>query len=80
MSELVHGHEVMEMMITSGKNYTKESLETEIITMFGPDTRFYTCSAENMTAKDLVVFLESRDKFSVSGNGFSVSPDKICDH
>lgn len=80
MSKLVHGHEVMEMMMTSGKNYTKETLEREIIEKFGADTRFHTCSAENMTACELVDFLESRDKFIGAGEGFSTNPEKICDH
>ena len=80
MSKLVHGHEVMEMMMASGKNYTKESLECEIIEKFGADTRFHTCSAENMTAGELVDFLESRDKFINAGEGFSTNPEKICDH
>ena len=80
MSESVHGHEVMKMMVASGKNYTKGSLEHEIIEKFGTDTRFYTCSAENMTAGELVDFLASRNKFIDTGEGFSTSTEKICDH
>ena len=80
MSESIHGHEVMEMMVASGKSYTKASLEHEIIEKFGVDTRFYTCSAENMTAHELVDFLESRNKFIGDGERFSTDSEKICDH
>jgi probable metal-binding protein len=80
MSESIHGHEVMQMMIASGKTYTKESLEAEIIQKFGPEARFHTCSAENMSASELVDFLNACDKFINSDEGFSTDPDKICDH
>ena len=59
----VHGHEVMNMIIESGKNYTTESLIADIHATFGEDTRFHTCSAENMDAKALVSFLAARGKF-----------------
>jgi len=80
MSESIHGHDVMAMMVASGKNYTKESLEVEIIEKFGAEARFHTCSAENMTAKELIELLESRGKFVDAGDGFSTDPDKICNH
>lgn len=76
----IHGHEVMRMMIDSGESFTKKSLEAAIISEFGSDARFHTCSADNMTAEELVDFLESRDKFNGSDEGFVTDPDKICDH
>ena len=80
MSESVHGHEVMEMMISSKKQFTKESLEQAIAEKFGSHARFYTCSAEDMTAKELIDFLDSRGKFNGSDEGFATDPDKICNH
>jgi len=46
----IHGHEVLEMMLASGKKYTKDVLVQDIIAKFGPDARFHTCSAEDMDA------------------------------
>lgn len=80
MSEKIHGHDVMQMMVESGSSYTKETLEKAILEKFGKDARFYTCSAENMTACELIEFLESRGKFLVSENGFSTDAGKICSH
>ncbi|QXO41761.1 YecH family protein [Morganella morganii] len=71
---------VMNMIIESGKNYTTESLIADIHATFGEDTRFYTCSAENMDAKALVSFLAARGKFIGSEEGFSTSAEKICNH
>lgn len=76
----VHGHEVMNMIIDSGKSYTTESLIADIHTKFGTDTRFHTCSADNMNAGELVSFLAARGKFISNEEGFSTSADKICNH
>ena len=46
---MTHGHEVLAMM--QGKAFTEESLLAAIIERFGKDERFYTCSADNLTAQ-----------------------------
>lgn len=76
----IHGHEVLEMMLTSGKTYTKQSLAVDIINKFGANARFYTCSAENMTAEELVEFLDVRGKLVPQGEGFQTSADRMCRH
>jgi probable metal-binding protein len=80
MIKKVHGHEVMKMMLASGKAYTIETLVREIVDTFGKDSRFYTCSAENMTADELVSFLDSKGKFLRRKGGFQTAADKMCDH
>ena len=80
MSDSIHGHDVMQMMITSDKAYTKESLRADIVSKFGQDARFHTCSAQNMDAEQLIAFLEARGKFSPQDEGFKTDPDKICNH
>lgn len=42
----IHGHEVLNMMIESGEQYTHASLEAAIKARFGEQARFHTCSAE----------------------------------
>ncbi len=80
MTEQIHGHEVMAMMMASGRTYTRESLRAHIIETFGEDARFYTCSAENMTADELVTFLRDRGKFVEAADGFTTEADKMCGH
>ena len=70
----------MQMMLEQGDAYTRDTLRAAIIDRFGEDTRFFTCSAENMTPDELIVFLEERGKFVDTGSGFNTAPDKICDH
>ncbi len=77
---MTHGHEVLQMM--EGNSYASRSeLVEAIVAKFGPDERFYTCSAEGMTADELVTFLEERGKFMpAASNGFTVDKSKVCNH
>ncbi len=72
----IHGHEVLNMMIES----THASLEAAIKARFGEQARFHTCSAEGMTAGELVAFLAAKGKFIPSKDGFSTDQSKICRH
>ncbi|GHD90429.1 YecH family metal-binding protein [Pseudocitrobacter faecalis] len=78
--ESIHGHEVLNMMIASGESYSKESLVLAIENRFGESARFHTCSAENMTAAELVAFLEKKGKFVPVDAGFTTAESKICRH
>ncbi len=77
---MIHGHEVLQMM--QGNSYSsKEELVKAIISRFGETERFYTCSAEGMTAAQLVDFLEQRSKFMPAhSDGFTVDTSKVCNH
>lgn len=59
----IHGHEVLQMMLASGESWTVASLEAAIRRRFGEEARFHTCSAENLSAAQLVAFLEKKGKF-----------------
>jgi probable metal-binding protein len=76
----IHGHDVVNMMIESGEQYTEQSLVQAIDSRFGNNARFHTCSAENMTAAELVAFLAARGKFIPADEGFSTHVSKICRH
>jgi probable metal-binding protein len=76
----IHGHEVMQMMLQSGKAYTRTSLLTDIVTTFGPDSRFFTCSAQNLTPEGIIDFLQAKGKFVPCEEGFQTSPDLMCKH
>ncbi len=78
---MTHGHEVLHMM--EGNSYTtKQILVDAIVERFGAEERFYTCSAEGMTAAELVDFLEARGKFkpASAGSDFTVDITKVCNH
>ena len=81
MSNSVHGHEVMHFMLEKeGEGFSKESLKEAIEARFGADARFHTCSADGMTAEQLIDFLSSKGKFVETGSGFNTQADMICNH
>lgn len=75
---MTHGHEVLEMM--QGHSYTETSLQEAIIAKFGPEERFYTCSANNLTARELIDFLKERGKFMPMKEGFTVDTSSVCNN
>ena len=79
-STRIHGHEVIAMMLESSEIYTRESLVAAIGTRFGANALFYTCSAEGMTAEELVDFLHGRAKFTPRASGFAADAGRICQH
>ena len=91
----IHGHEVLQMMLASGESWTVASLgafyealrrnalaslEAAIRRRFGEEARFHTCSAENLSAAQLVAFLEKKGKFIAREEGFTTAENKICRH
>ena len=78
MQESVHGHEVLRMMVETDRPFTREALRTEIAKHFGEDARFHTCSSRDMTAGELIEFLETRKKFRLIEGGWKVDQDEIC--
>jgi probable metal-binding protein len=80
METQIHGHDVLDFMIASGASYTRASLAEAIRGKFGPEARFHTCSADNMTAEELITFLASRGKFVGTEAGFTVDAGRVCQH
>ena len=80
MSQSIHGHDVMEMMLAQDGQFTRASLKQAIDARFGTDARFHTCSASEMDAEALIDFLAKRGKFIESEEGFQTRADKICQH
>lgn len=78
MSESIHGHQVMEMMASSGLNYSKQTLKLDIAKKFGEHARFHTCHGSDLSADELIEFLSSKGKFIESGQGISLPKEHGC--
>ncbi len=75
---MIHGHEVLHMMENNSYATRKELIDA-IIRKFGKGEKFFTCCTENMTAEELVDFLEQRGKFvPTTEHKFTVNKRKIC--
>lgn len=74
---MIHGHEVLRMM--EGRSFaTSDELVAAIVGKFGADARFYTCSASDLSPKELVDFLASKGKFKPTEDGFTMNREKVC--
>lgn len=80
MTESIHGHDVMRMMVEANRPFTEGQLKEAIAVKFGAEARFHTCSASKMTAEDLIGFLRERSKFIVADDTVAMKPENICDH
>ncbi|PAW14339.1 hypothetical protein CKJ89_24770 [Klebsiella pneumoniae] len=76
----IHGHEVLQMMLASDESWTVASLEAPFAAALAKRSRFHTCSAENLSAAQLVAFLEKKGKFIAREEGFTTAENKICRH
>ena len=56
---------------------SEKCLLEAIIEKFGADERFYTCSADNLTAQGLIEFLKEHGKLKPVGEGFTVDTKMV---
>lgn len=80
MNNSIHGHEVIQMMVESGLTFTKTSLCEAIVTKFGAEARFHTCSADGLTPEGLIDFLDSKGKLTQVPGGFVFGAGEPCGH
>ncbi|MCL1048323.1 YecH family protein [Shewanella abyssi] len=80
MSDSIHGHQVMELMLQHGQSLSQEALKALMHKTFGADAHYHTCSAQEMNAEELIAFLEKKGKFIHSEAGIATAADRICNH
>jgi len=80
MSGSIHGHQVMEMMLEQGEPLTPAALKARMQAKFGAEARYHTCSAQNMNADELLIFLENKGKFIHCDTGVTTTAQHICGH
>jgi probable metal-binding protein len=79
MTDSVHGHEVLHLVLDAPQPPTLEALEAQVRARFGADARFHTCSASGLTFAELIDFLQLRGKLVPSGGGVVADRGQICD-
>lgn len=80
MSDSIHGHQVMELMLSLDRSISKQELVQLMARHFGEQARYHTCSASEMDAQQLIHFLEERGKFIESSEGIATAAERICNH
>lgn len=79
MENVNHIHEVLEIIHSTDKSFTKESLVSEIENVFGSEARFTTCGDHLFGIEGVIPFLLERNKINLQeGRVIPLSPP--CDH
>lgn len=68
MENIRHIHEVLQILFTSEKVYTVESLYTELNTQYGEDVHFTNCAENVFPINEVIPFLLSREKIRLEEN------------
>jgi probable metal-binding protein len=74
----IHGHEILHHLLE--KEPTPAELRNHVCKTYGSDVRFRTCSAEDMSLEELIVFLKDRKKFILLDGKMVAQPEKMCSH
>ncbi len=60
---MTHGHDVLDLL--QDRAWTLGELLQAIVEKYGPEERFATCRAENLTPEELIVFYLQRGKIQL---------------
>lgn len=78
--ESIHGHDVLDILLSAPTPLRRAELTAEVNRRFGPDARFHTCSASAMTLDHLLMFLLTREKIVERDGRLSVNAANVCQH
>ncbi|AZL85979.1 MULTISPECIES: YecH family metal-binding protein [Aliivibrio] len=80
MKQDIHGHSVLNILLNSEVPLPRAELELMVITEFGSDVCFHTCSQQELTLNELLNFLLSKKKVIETNDGLIADPDRMCNH
>lgn len=76
----IHIHDILDMIYTSGKSYTIDSLLDEVKNIYGKDVSFNSCSDNRFGLEEMIGFMQSRGKIEVKGDRIYPAGASYCDH
>lgn len=78
--ESIHGHEVINFIKETKPPISRHNLSLEISKKFGENNIFHTCALNNLSADDLIDFLERSGKLIVRNGVSFIQSDLICEN
>lgn len=70
----------MQRIMAAGRPMSRTEILADIENAFGADARFHTCSAEGMTADELIDFISARSKLVGPEDAMTIDRSQVCDH
>ncbi|MGF1784426.1 YecH family protein [Photobacterium swingsii] len=80
MTESVHAHNVLNMLLEDGADFSLDSLRQAVVALYGEDVRFHTCSLQDLTFDALLTFLLDRRKVIQDGDKIMANRERMCSH
>jgi len=78
-NNLVHIHEVLDLVYNSGRTFTIQQLEQEMANLYGEDVLFTTCGDFAFPISGAVPFMVERNKIVLNGD-IIVPAGNMCQH
>jgi len=75
-----HGHEIIAIIDACPEGISATALADRVERDFGTGTRFFTCSAEDMSLDELLRFLVERDKIQYRNGLIFSGASPACSH
>ena len=76
----IHIHDILDMIYSSGKSYTIDSLLEEVKEIYGKDVCFNSCSDHRFGLQEMIGFMQDRGKIEVLGDRIYPAGATYCDH
>ena len=80
MTDQIHGHAIIDFIGKYPEGVPVDQFAAIVAHEFGSATRFFTCSADNLTLPELLTFLAERDKVQVRDNVVFPGGSPACNH
>ncbi len=76
----IHIHEILEIIYTSGKSFTIDTLKEEVQKKYGEDVHFNSCADHRFGIEEMVNFMHNRGKIEIHGDRIYPAGTSFCDH
>jgi|TARA_Y100000310_G_C20685461_1_gene818681 probable metal-binding protein len=80
MENIVHAHELLNLIMGAKNPYTVEELKKIANEKFNKDVKFTNCSGNLYSLNEVLEFFVAKEKIIIKDNMISVNKEKICNH
>lgn len=77
---IIHIHDVLDMIYQTNKIYTIEELKKEVVENYGDDINLTSCSDHLFEIDDMINFMQERGKIRLEGEKIYPTAGQTCEH
>jgi len=76
----IHIHDILDLIYSSRKSYTIDSLKEDVKKIYGEKVHFNSCADHRFGVEEMVEFMHNRGKIEVHGDRIYPAGATYCDH